>query len=308
MMGGTMWAESEVKVGSTFHFTVKGEAAPRTVKQHREESHPQLQGKKILIVDDNATNRRILELQLQSWGLTCIETSSPKDALDRVIRGDSFDAAILDFQMPEMDGVRLATEIHKHRDPHTLPLIMLTSLGNRDIATEQFSFFLTKPIKPSQLYNALVGVLSQGKFTVPVRKGEHFEYDAQLGVRLPLRILVAEDNVVNQKLAIRMLDRMGYRPDTVANGIEAVDVLKNGNYDVILMDVQMPEMDGLEATRVIRREFPSESQPYIIAMTANAMQGDREECLAAGMDDYVSKPIDVKELHRVLEECGKKKK
>lgn len=306
MMGGTMWVESETGHGSTFHFTVKSEAAPHVAKQHSGESHPHLQGKRILVVDDNGTNRRILELQLKSWGLVCVESTSPKDALKWVARDDVFDAAILDFQMPEMDGVQLADEIRKHRDARALPLIMLTSLGNKDIVTDQFAFFLTKPIKPSYLYNALVGVLAENSTAIPVRESQRLEYDSDLGRRLPLRILLAEDNVVNQKLAVRMLDRMGYRPDIVANGLEAIDVLRRSNYDLILMDVQMPEMDGLEATRVIRREFPPESQPYIIAMTANAMQGDREECLAAGMDDYVSKPIDVKQLHRALEQGGKK--
>ncbi|MBI3161836.1 MAG: response regulator [Chloroflexi bacterium] len=303
MMGGEMWAQSEAGIGSTFHFTVKCEAAP-SVARKISEVISEINGRRILVVDDNATNRRILQLQLQSWGLVCVETEHPKEALEWIMRGDAFDAAILDFQMPDMDGAQLAAEIRKQRDVRALPLIMLTSLGNREIATEHFAFFLTKPIKPSQLYNALLGVLSQGSFKVPARDTKHFEYDSQMGARLPLRILIAEDNVVNQKLAVRMLDRMGYRPDTVANGIEAIEALRRGSYDVILMDVQMPEMDGLEATRVIRREFPAQDQPFIVAMTASAMQGDREECLTAGMDDYVSKPIDVKELSRALEESG----
>ncbi len=308
MMGGKMWVESESEKGSTFHFTIIGEAAPSLAKKYIDESNLQLQGKRILIVDDNATNRRILNLQLQSWGLTSIETASSKTALEWVTRGDSFDAAILDFQMPEMDGLQLADEIRKLRDARALPLIMLTSFGSRDLAMDQFAFFLTKPIKPSQLYNALIGVLTEDSAAVPVRESKRFEYDSEMGKRAPLRILLAEDNVVNQKLAVRMLERMGYRADVAANGLETIDALRIGHYDMIFMDVQMPELDGLQATRAIRREFSPAQQPYIVAMTANAMQGDREECLAAGMDDYVSKPIDVKELQRVLEQCASREK
>jgi PAS domain S-box-containing protein len=306
MMGGRMWVESEVGSGSMFHFTVKFEAAAPVAKKGFSDVHPQWQGKRILVVDDNATNRRILQLQLASWGLTCVETPFPKEALEWISRGDAFDAAILDFQMPEMDGSQLAVEIRKHRDARSLPLIMLTSFGNKDIAMEHFGSFLTKPIKPSQLYNALVGVMMDGSTSVPTRGGQRIEYDPEMGTRNPLRILLAEDNAVNQKLAVRMLERMGYRPDTVANGLEVLDALQRSNYDLIFMDVQMPEMDGLEATRAIRKDLPLEKQPRIVAMTASAMQGDREECLAAGMNDYVSKPIDLKELRRALEEGGKK--
>jgi PAS domain S-box-containing protein len=308
MMGGRMSVESEVGKGSTFHFTVKREAAAPIAKKRIGDVIPQLKGKHILVVDDNATNRRILSLQLQSWGLTCTETANPKEALEWIVRGDRYDAAILDFQMPEMDGAMLADEIRKNRDVHTLPMIMLTSFGTKDIKMENFAFFLTKPIKPSQLYNALVGVLAESNVSVPLREAQRFEFDTELGQRLPLRILLAEDNAVNQKLAVHMLERMGYRPDTVANGLEVIEALRRGNYDMILMDVQMPEMDGLEATRIVRREFSSERQPFIVAMTANAMQGDREECLAAGMDDYVSKPVQVKELQRALEGSRNKKK
>ncbi len=304
MMGGSMWAESELGKGSTFHFTIKREASAPISKKRIDKVLPQLEGKRILVVDDNATNRRILNLQLQAWKMIGVETASPREALDWVARGDSFDAAILDYQMPEMDGAQLAAEIRKQRDARALPLIMLTSFGSKDIATNPFAFFLTKPIKPSQLYNALVGVLAENSVAIPAREAKRFEYDSDLGKRIPLQILLADDNAVNQKLATRILERIGYRADTVANGLEALDALRLRNYDLILMDVQMPEMDGLEATRFIRREFDAKRQPYIVAMTANAMQGDREECLAAGMDDYVSKPIDVKELQRALEQCG----
>ncbi len=307
MMGGTMWAESEEGKGSTFFFTIalREAQAPAAAPQP---ALAALRDKRALIVDDNAANRRILNLQLQSWGMICAETESPRAALGWVARGEPFDVAILDFQMLEMDGATLAEEIRKWRDARSLPLIMLTSLGGKEIDARHFSFFLTKPIKPAQLYNALAGALSQSESASPQRKTKRFEYDSNLGKRLPLRILLVEDNAVNQKLAVRILERMGYRPDIAANGQEAIAALRLGRYDLALMDVQMPEMDGMQATRAIRSEFPPEAQPFIVAMTANAMQGDREECLAAGMDDYISKPIDVRELQRAIEACAAKRK
>ena len=232
------------------------------------------------------------------------DTASPLEALEWVRRGDPFDLAILDMQMPEMDGLMLAREIRRERDAQTLPLVMLSSLGGRsaipDLVEEalEITEFLTKPIKPSQLYDGLVGVFSERPIRVRQRPepAEKKLFDAKMGERLPLHILLAEDNATNQKLALMLLKRLGYRADLAANGLEAVDALKRQAYDVILMDVQMPEMDGFEATRTIRGRWPADQGPYIIAMTANAMEGDREACLAAGMDDYVSKPIRVDEL------------
>ncbi len=309
LMGGSMWVESESGTGSTFYFTIKSDPAPAVSKKIIMDSHPQFQGKRVLVVDDNMTNRRILNLQLNGWGLTSIESASSREALSWITRGDAFDAAILDFQMPDMDGMELAAEIRKRHDAKSLPLIMLTSLGYKEAEPNYFAFFLSKPVKPSLLYNALVGVFSESDMVVPAYSAERnlkSEYDAGLGKRIPLRILLAEDNVVNQKLAIRILDRMGYRPDIAANGLEVIDALQRHSYDLVLMDVQMPEMDGLEATHMIRTNFPHHRQPHIIAMTANAMQGDREACIAAGMDDYVSKPIQVKELQSALERTPKK--
>jgi CheY-like chemotaxis protein len=187
-----------------------------------------------------------------------------------------------------------------------LPLVMLTSLEQPEAEVKgvEFAAFLTKPIKPSQLYDALADIFAstlrsvQGPDAVAVPR-----FDTQMGKRLPLRILLAEDNAVNQKLALRLLERMGYRSDVAGNGLEVLEALYRQPYDVVLMDVQMPEMDGLEATRFIVREWPRQQRPRIIAMTANAMKEDREICLAAGMDDYVSKPIRVETLVRALSKC-----
>jgi signal transduction histidine kinase/CheY-like chemotaxis protein len=303
MMGGEIWVESQVGVGSTFHFTIQAEVAPMPKPNYLQDRQPDLEGRRVLIVDDNAANRRILTLQTQAWGMSPRATEFPAEALDWVRRGDSFDVAILDMQMPKMDGRMLAQEIRQERDEQALPLVMLTSLGVREAVdeAETFAAFLNKPIKASQLYEALLRV-----FAHDARQGEDDTdrplFDPEMGRRFPLRILMAEDNTVNQKLTLRLLERLGYRADLASNGLEALEALRQRTYDVVLMDVQMPEMDGLEATRRIRDEVAPEAQPRIIAMTANAMKEDREKCLAAGMDNYLSKPIRVAELVRALSE------
>ncbi len=317
VMGGTMWAESEgvPGMGSTFHFTIIVEASDTAVRPHWHEAQSRtfLRDKRLLIVDDNATNRRILIFQAQSWGMSAWDTESPREALGWVRQGEVFDAGILDMQMPEMDGLRLAAEIRRIRDASRLPLIMLTSLGNRDSRSEEaravdFATFLTKPIKPSQLFDVLVSVFSGQPALVHRREAkEESLFDAQMAERIPLRLLLAEDNTTNQKLALHILARMGYRADVAANGLEVLQSLERQKYDVVLMDMQMPEMDGLAATRFIRKEWPGELGPRIIALTANATAEDRETCLAAGMDDYISKPIRVEELVRALSKCAPRK-
>ncbi len=317
LMGGTMWVESPSRPsdrgeskggpGSTFHFTIQAQAAPAPTPAYLRETQPDLTNKPVLIVDDNATNRRVLTWQTRSWGMLPRDTADPAQALEWIQRGDHFSVGILDMQMPEMDGLTLATEIRRTRDPQALPLIMLTSLGQQEAQTSEVEFaaFLTKPIKASQLYDALVGIFArQSPSQLAPEDTTRPQFDPQMGKRLPLRILLVEDNTVNQKLALRLLERLGYRADLAGNGLEALEALRRQTYDVVLMDVQMPEMDGLEATRAICREWPPQQRPRIVAMTANAMKEDREICLAAGMNDYISKPIRVPELIRVLRETS----
>jgi CheY-like chemotaxis protein len=264
-----------------------------------------LSGRRLLVVDDNPTNRRIILLQTKDWGIQTRETASPQEALAWIQRGDPFDLAILDLHMPDMDGITLAQEIRKLRDAQTLPLVMLSSLGKREEGAQavDWAAYLTKPIKQSQLFNLIAAVLGPGvepSPRVPQAAPGPQKIDPELGKRHPLSILLAEDNLFNQKLALHLLKQMGYQADLAANGKEAVASVARQHYDVILMDVQMPEMDGLEATRQICARWPRSQRPHIIAMTANAMQGDREMCLAAGMDDYLSKPIRTDELALAL--------
>jgi PAS domain S-box-containing protein len=310
LMGGRVEVTSEVGRGSDFHFTIRAPAAAAPLPTRRDLSgvQPSLRGKRVLVVDDNATNRRILTTYLATWGMPARATGSPGEALEWIRADERFDAAILDMHMPEMDGVTLARAIARHPSAATLPLVLFTSLGRREALADNTSFaaYLHKPIKPSQLFDALVSVLAEQPVHVAPRAAGRSELDPGMAGRLPLRILLAEDNVVNQKLALRFLAQMGYRADLAGNGLEALDAVERQTYDVVLMDVQMPEMDGLEASREINRRWAREARPRIVAMTANAMQGDRELCVAAGMDDYVAKPIRVEELVAALERCRRR--
>ncbi|MEO8313013.1 MAG: response regulator, partial [Caldimonas sp.] len=303
LMGGRMWAESDGSgKGSTFVFTIEADIAELPASRRRDfvGIQPELRGKRVLVVDDNATNRRILALQTAKWGMESRDTESPGEALRWLEAGERFDLAILDMHMPEMDGMALARRI---RDvDRKLPLVLFSSLGRREAGDTEslFAAYLAKPMRQSHLFDTLVGLLAHESVARPAAGPSAPQLDPGMAARHPLRILLAEDNVVNQKLAMRLLQQMGYRADLAANGIEAVESVERQVYDVVLMDVQMPEMDGLEATRRITGRWPDGRRPRIVAMTANAMQGDRELCLAAGMDDYVVKPIRVGALVEAL--------
>ena len=306
LMGGTMWVESGgvPGEGSSFHFTFVGkEASALVIRPERLGQQPSLRGRRVLIVDDHQTNRTILVHQTQAWGMLARDTGTPAQALQWIREGEAFDLAILDHMMPEMDGVTLAGEIHRLDGGASLPVVILSSLGKRDAAKDAAGIagHVTKPVKPSQFFDVLVAVFAEAGVTPPQgAPAPRPSADPAMAGRLPLRILVAEDNAVNQKLALRLLDQLGYRADVAADGVEAIEALERQRYDVVLMDVQMPELDGLEATRRIVGRWSAASRPRIIAMTANAMQGDRELCLEAGMDDYISKPIHVEELVAAL--------
>jgi GAF domain-containing protein/CheY-like chemotaxis protein len=304
LMGGKMGVVSDGPgKGSTFIFTIQAERAHLSPTRARDLVGVQmeLQGKRLLVVDDNATNRRILALQSGKWGMVPHDTEFPEEALRWLDAGERFDLAIVDMHMPQMDGLELAREIRKRNA--ALPLVLFSSLGRRDTDKSEgvFGAYLAKPLRQSQLFDTLVSLLTRevvSKTKAPTAAKP--QADPDMAKRHPLRILLAEDNVVNQKLALRQLQQLGYRADLASNGIEAIESVERQTYDVVLMDVQMPEMDGLEASRHITGKLPYGRRPRIIAMTANAMQGDREMCLAAGMDDYIAKPIRVEQLVEAL--------
>jgi signal transduction histidine kinase/CheY-like chemotaxis protein len=305
LMGGTMAVASDGSGrGATFTFTIRAPAATLPAPGRREfiGAQRELQGRRVLVVDDNATNRRVLSLQMAKWGMVPADADSPDNALHRILDGDAFDLAILDMHMPEMSGVELARRMRAARPG--LPLVLFTSLGRKEAGDTDglFSAYLAKPLRQSQLFDTLVTLLAHDVTPKPAAPAKP-RLDAGMAGRHPLRILVAEDNVVNQKLALRLLQQMGYRADVASNGIEAIESIERQPYDVVLMDVQMPEMDGLAAAREINRRWPDGRRPRIVAMTANAMQGDREECIAAGMDDYVTKPIRVDQLVDALNQA-----
>ncbi|MDX6709999.1 MAG: hypothetical protein QOH96_1015 [Blastocatellia bacterium] len=301
LMGGRMWVESEEGKGSTFSFTIKVDAAVGPKHRRHSTTQPQLTGKHILIVDDNSTNRLILTRQAQSWGMVPRAAESGHEALGFLEAGDHFEVAVLDMQMPGMDGVMLATAIHEKYGSLAPPLIMLTSIGQREIGEHKAKFAaqLHKPIKQGALYDVLLEVIAARSNKLR-NVAKPSVLDKEMGTRMPLRILLAEDNTVNQKVALLMMKRMGYRADVAANGIEAVEMVSNQHYDLVLMDVQMPEMDGLEAAIAIRGKVSESERPRIVAMTAGAMAGDREACFAAGMDDYITKPVKPQELQLAL--------
>ena len=297
-MGGQITVTSEVGVGTNFCFTILTESSPPPPRPY-DNLPDDFEGKRLLLVDDNATNRQLLSTRAQAWGFVVTSHEFPQAALEAVRQGQTFDLAVLDIQMPEMDGLRLAQELRKLT---SMPLVAWTSLGRREAdSIGVFHAYLHKPLRPSHLYEVLHQILTQQS---PAAPRPTSEYDANLGKSHPLRILVADDLHVNVKMMLIILQKMGYQAEAAANGLEVLQAVERSTFDVILMDVNMPEMDGLEATRRIVAEYPK--RPRIIALTANVTVSEREACHESGMDDFLAKPIQSLALREALLRCPRR--
>jgi signal transduction histidine kinase/DNA-binding response OmpR family regulator len=310
-MNGRLWVESQLGMGSTFSFTIASEVLDNTFDAVNQ-LQPALQGKRLLIVDPHEFNRQMLRGETAKWGMIITEMATGIEALQLIQQGEPFDVAFLAMQMPQMDGLSLARLIHQEKHLPHLKIVMMSAIGcpvklpDSDVAS-----CLSKPIKLSQLYQVMMDLFVSLPALNSREQSEPPRTD-KLADRLPLRILVAEDNVVNQKVALRILSTLGYQADVAKNGLEAIAALEQKPYDLVLMDVQMPKMDGLQATRQIcqqwaednTQDYATEKKPWIIAVTAGGTGGDRDKCLAAGMDNYLKKPINIELLKNALEQLN----
>ncbi|HLP00473.1 MAG TPA: response regulator, partial [Opitutaceae bacterium] len=298
---GRIWVESEAGKGSTFQFELPAHAGETTTEQQQlHAAQPDLAGKRLLLIEPNATSRRVLGALAAGWGLTLRATASPAEAMQWLGRGEIFDLALIELHLPDTDGLSLVRGIRALQQSNRLPVAVLAPLGSLGQTPPELgiSAIVTKPIKARALRDAIralaCGSALQRSARTSASGAEMLAHD------YPLDILLAEDNPTNQRMATLMLGRMGYRVDIANNGVEVLTALTNHPYNVILLDVQMPEMDGLTCAKELGKRYPKDKRPYLVAMTANAMTGDRENCIAAGMDDYVSKPVRPHELKRAL--------
>ena len=299
IMGGDITVESEAGRGSCFTLSILADAADgKSSSELLQKRAAPLAGRRILIIDDNTTNLRILRMQALQWGMKAAAVASAAEALDLVAGGEAFEVAVIDLNMPDMLGTTLARAIGQVRPANPPPVVLLMPIGERvQLQTGDdlhFAARLSKPVKPAMLLDALLKALGVYRGVAPVPAS------TQLADQAGVQILVAEDNAINQKVIQQQLRRLGYQADIVGNGAEAVAALERQQYGVVLMDVQMPVLDGIEATRLLRARARGSDLPYIVAMTANALPGDRERCLAAGMDAYLPKPVIFDDLRQAL--------
>jgi CheY-like chemotaxis protein len=309
MMKGRIWVQSEMGKGSVFHCMIWLSRSTEPASRRIASDVSSLKGIKVLVVDDNATNRRIVEESLRTWGIKSTSVDGGKAALEEMKKaetsGRSFSIVLVDYMMPGMDGFELTEKIRADPSIANATVIMLTSAGQRGDAARclelGISAYLLKPINQQQLLKTMTGSLQ--KNTVNKTGASFLTRHSIRESERSLNILLAEDNPINQKLAVRLIQRMGHKVSIALNGRQALEAIETEKFDIILMDVQMPEMDGLEATQAIRTRESLTGRPRIpiIAITAHAMAGDRDRCLEAGMDGYVSKPLNAQELFEVIE-------
>ena len=303
LMHGRVWVESTVNEGSKFNFSIQLAAYEQLASASNHTGPVDLQQKRLLIINSNETNRQHLSMQAESWNLTIDTADSAEMALSKLFRNEMPDIIAINEPLPDMESVQLASQIRNFPNYQTIPIVLIQSTQSQSRRLNILGGrvkVLKKPIRRSQFYNALVQLLLDTEEDIPaLTKAQTKTSSAK--EKKPLRILLTEDIPLNQKVALTMLSSLGYEADIANNGVEAVEAVKKKAYDLVFMDVQMPKMDGLEATRTIRAQ--SIQQPYIVAMTAHAMQGDREECLSAGMSDYISKPIRKRHLADMLQQC-----
>jgi len=304
LMGGEISVQSEIGRGTTFSFTIKSKVGQKVKRNYVYLNLTELENKRILFVDDNATNRDIIDTQLRQWKYEPVVVASATEALKVLNDQDEHvDLLITDMSMPEMDGLQLAKEV-KRKFPE-MPIVLLSSIGSEQSKREDnvFNAVLTKPTKHNLLHKHIVEQLKAGSSIKTEYHQVQTAFSKDFAKNYPMSILIAEDNLINQKLAMHMLSKMGYSADIAENGHAALNAMVTKHYSLVLMDVQMPDMDGLEATRFIRSNM--QDQPVIIAMTANAMPEDKQACIDAGMNDYLSKPMKLSDLMEMLEKWGK---
>ncbi|HYF70113.1 MAG TPA: two-component regulator propeller domain-containing protein [Ohtaekwangia sp.] len=304
LMDGTIHVESTVGHGTTFTFTLKATVSQQATRTYVNYNAAGLEGKRILVVDDNSTNRLILKTQLELWKFAPTLAVSAEEALGIMSGTPGFDLIITDMHMPEMDGMELAKAIKQHH--RGIPIMLLSSVGDDRCKAhpELFTAVINKPVREAVLFRQIIMQLKKQERPMVDDAHDKKKLSPDFAKQYPLNILVADDNPINYRLAERVLTKLGYSPDKASHGREALNAVQAKHYDVVFMDVQMPDMDGLEATRQIRNR--GQHQPVIIAMTANAMQGDRDVCITAGMDDYISKPIKLESIVDILEKWSLK--
>jgi CheY-like chemotaxis protein len=298
LMGGKIDVASLAGLGTSFTFSIHAEKTTN-LKDENEFNAGELGGKHILIIDDNKTTLHVIKKLLERWKFVPVITETAENALTILESNPTIDLAITDLDMPQIDGVLLTRFIRKMNS--SVPVILVTTVKDeqRKYFSDLFARIITKPLKQRTLFNAITDTLSNKQSEIPTPSSDD-KLSSDFAKKFPLRILVAEDNIVNQTLAIRALRKLGYEPELSENGKEAVKKIDTQHFDVILMDIQMPEMDGFEATRVLRGNHFAHRHHIIVAMTANAMAEDKAACFQAGMDDYISKPIQLNELEDVL--------